>query len=332
MTATYVDDRADVLGRVDLAALFVDLGHPQGRNRQWPCPSPMHAQTGATPPVSIGRGPDGYDLWRCHGCGIGGSAVDLLTITRGLDVADAFRAVRRLAGVPELVASPRPPAPPRSAVAAVDPDAARLDGTDAEEVMGTYLASRRWSPELAEAHGLHVVRGQRGYPRVRHPYRVRGAVQWWQDRATHPDDAGPKWASPAGLRRCLYARDLADALDPARGVLWITEGPADAIALGHLLSDAAIVGVPGTTGLERWAPMLAGRDVLILTDPDDAGDRAAAELAQLTAERGGRADRLRPPVDVDDWRRQHPDDDAWSAAITAELDRQCPAVGSGVTP
>ena len=34
MTATYVDDRADVLGRVDLAALFVDLGHPQGRNRQ----------------------------------------------------------------------------------------------------------------------------------------------------------------------------------------------------------------------------------------------------------------------------------------------------------
>ncbi|MEZ5204355.1 MAG: toprim domain-containing protein [Acidimicrobiales bacterium] len=113
---------------------------------------------------------------------------------------------------------------------------------------------------------------------------------------------------PTGLPRVLYARDLFDALDNPAPPLWIAEGPADAIALAHLFADvdAAIVAIPGTSGVHRWAPMLADRDVLIATDPDEPGDRAAAELERLAVERGGRADRLRPPLDLDDWRRQYP--------------------------
>ena len=330
MTATFTDDRTELLARLDLAALFADLGYPQGRNRQWPCPNPSHAQTGATPPVSIRRGPEGYDLWSCHGCGTGGTAVDLLTLARGMSVANALGAARRLAGIPELTA------PPRAAVVAEhpppEPDDGRMGGPEADELLAAFLEHRRWRREVADAHGLFVVRDRRGRPRIRFPYRDRGETVWWQDRAIDPTDE-TKWMGPTGLQRVLYARDLFDALDNPAPPLWIAEGPADAIALAHLFADvdAAIVAIPGTSGVHRWAPMLADRDVLIVTDPDEPGDRAAAELERLTVERGGRADRLRPPLDLDDWRRQYPDDLAWSDAVAAELDRQHPAEDGEVT-
>lgn len=323
-------ERADLLGRVDLAALFVDLGLPQGRNRQWPCPNPTHAQTGKTPPVSIGRGSEGYDLWSCHGCSTGGSAVDLLRFARGLDLAEAFDALRRLAGIPELATTPRP-RPTVAPAPLPDPDADRLEGDDAGTVMVEYLETRRWSAEVADAHGLYAV-GHHGARWVRHPYRIGGEARWWQDRIVSPAGREPKWMSPSGMKRVVYAQDLRDTLTNTGRLLWVVEGPADAIALAHVLPDAAIVGVPGTAGVDRWAPMLKGRDVLIVTDPDDAGDKAAAELAELTVSGGGRADRLRPPADLDDWRRAYPDDDAWADAITAELDAQCPALDlEGVT-
>ncbi len=40
-------------------------------------PSPEHAQTGKTPPVSVDNE---KGLWRCHGCGLGGMAIDLLAL------------------------------------------------------------------------------------------------------------------------------------------------------------------------------------------------------------------------------------------------------------
>lgn len=313
MTATFTDDRADLLARIDLEALFGEVGLVQGRNRQWTCPDPTHAQTGATPPVSIGTA-DGYPVWNCHGCPAGGTAVDLLRLARGLDTAAAFTHLRERFGspanrnLPPRVKVPTSPPP--------DPDAGRLEGPEAAEVVDRYLAARQWSPEVVPAFGLYAVRGRWGRPRVRHPYRVGGEVKWWQDRAVYDDDRGPKWANPSGLARLPYALDLRTTLEWTAdgGRLIVVEGPADAVALWLAAPGAAVIGIPGTEGARRWAPMMAGLDVLLLTDPDDAGDRAAAELAQLIHADGGRSARLRPPADVDDWRREVGDD-----ALAAEI-------------
>lgn len=86
----------------DLEDLFRRVVGPekrQGATVMWPCPSRDHGgeQTGTTPPVMIypaGDNGDPYPHWTCHGCGAGGSCIDVLT-TRGVSVAEA---IEQLAG------------------------------------------------------------------------------------------------------------------------------------------------------------------------------------------------------------------------------------------
>lgn len=88
-------DRDELLRRVDLEALFVEFTGPgkgAGRSAMYRCPSPEHAQTGKTPPVSVDNE---KGLWRCHGCGLGGTAIDLLALARGLAVGEAMEDLAR---------------------------------------------------------------------------------------------------------------------------------------------------------------------------------------------------------------------------------------------
>lgn len=86
--------REEALARVDLADLLERIGAERGlhpRNRQWPCPSADHTQTGETPPASISHHAAGYDVWHCHSCEAGGSAIDALLVSgRARDLADAL--------------------------------------------------------------------------------------------------------------------------------------------------------------------------------------------------------------------------------------------------
>lgn len=316
MMTSLPDDRSEILARIDLVATAEHLGLGTHHHNQWRCPDPTHAQTGATPPASItAHGPDGYGVWHCHGCGAGGSVLDMLALAKGLSVAEAFAVARQLAGMPEM--APRPPADLAAITTpAHDPDDDRVD--DPEALAG-YLAGRGWSPEVAERYGLHAVRGRWGYTRIRHPYRSGGHVQWWQDRSIHEADTGPKWHSPRGMSRVAYALDLArvpERPDP----VWIVEGPADAITLAHVLpGDAAIVGLPGTSGVGKWAHLWAGRPTIVATDADPAGDACAHEIQ--TAHGRGYV-RLRPPtgLDLTDWRATRPSWEAWSLTLGVALD------------
>lgn len=302
MSTTFTDDRADILARVNLEDLFTDLGYAQGRNKLWPCPSPNHAQSGQTPPVKISH-TQNHDLWFCHACGAGGSAIDLLTLSIGYTNADAFNDLRDLTGITNHTPTPRIERPPPPPPPPLNPDAGKLSGDKADAVLDTYLEGRQWTREAADVFGLTAVHNPQQGDAVRHPYRSDGETLWYQDRGT----AGPKWVNPSGHDRTPHAIDLATtlawALDPDLPGLLLVEGPADVIAMWHISPGAAVIGIPGTEGTDRWAPMLAGLDVLILTDPDDAGDKAADTLAEQIHAVDGRSARLRPPADINDWRR-----------------------------
>ncbi len=109
-------DRAEVLARTDLAALCEEtLGPPKGHGRSatWPCPDPRHGtQTGKSPPVSLFTSHYGEQRWRCHACGAGGTAIDLVMATQGVSFRDAIELLAQRGGVsPSL--DPRPLQPAR---------------------------------------------------------------------------------------------------------------------------------------------------------------------------------------------------------------------------
>jgi DNA primase len=96
-------DRNQVLERTDLGDLADQLLAPRkgrGASAAWPCPSPGHGeQTGRTPPVTIFTTRYGDQRWRCHSCGDGGTAIDLVMRTQGLEFKGALEALARRAGV-----------------------------------------------------------------------------------------------------------------------------------------------------------------------------------------------------------------------------------------
>ena len=71
-----------------------------GRARRWNCPNPQHPDK--TPsatvfPASYGKA---TARWKCHSCGAGGTAVDLITISNNVDWKVAMDELRRFLGMP----------------------------------------------------------------------------------------------------------------------------------------------------------------------------------------------------------------------------------------
>src|SRR3954467_12880433 len=111
-------DRDALLAAVDLRELADDLLGPAGTNgraRMWPCPNRDHQQTGRTPPVSIFTSRRGEQRWRCHGCGDGGTAIDLVLAARGGTAREAMTYLADRAGQRERSDEWRPTRRPPSA-------------------------------------------------------------------------------------------------------------------------------------------------------------------------------------------------------------------------
>ena len=91
-------DRDALIAAIDLPALADELlgaSRGTGRNPAWPCPNPKHPQTGRTPPVSVFTSHRGEQRWRCHGCGEGGTAIDLVMACCRTDLRGAMDLLAR---------------------------------------------------------------------------------------------------------------------------------------------------------------------------------------------------------------------------------------------
>ena len=113
----------------------------------WACPDPQHAQTGRTPPVSVFRSRRGEQRWRCHGCGAGGTAIDLVMAVARCDVREAFDILARRSG-----SQPEPAQPAHRPVATI---AHVLPGPDFAEYVtrcGGASVAARWRSCTRLAH------------------------------------------------------------------------------------------------------------------------------------------------------------------------------------
>lgn len=165
-------------------------------------------------------------------------------------------------------------------------------------------------------------------PEALHTYTDRdGSALYWRIRAKHPT-TGEKWIRPMRRSGAGFALGEPPAVDhpggkplyrlhelvaQPDGVVVVTEGEHKADQLAKLGLLVTTSGAADSAGKADWQP-LAGRQVLVWPDHDDAGQRYAAAVADALRPLGSvlrvldvAALGLEVKGDAADWLVAHPD-------------------------
>ena len=346
-------DRDRILEATDLPALADELLGPRTgtqRSPTWPCPSPNHAQTGRTPPVGVFRDRNGLERWHCHGCGVGGTAIDLLLATTTLDLRGAIEALAARTGVGDEQpmrrvprrAPLRPSEPPRVSDAAglrsfVDDCAKRLWTPQGRGVLHWLTQSRRIPEDVLRANRIGADPGRRHQPRPDGMPAAGWAVVLPILDSDQPVFAQLRVLSKPGRQRYLNARsDLApnprlgiyQPAQPSGSCTLITEGVLDALSAAAAgQRGAALLGaaIPEPDERNPAAQTLGTRlarlpqPVITALDADTAGALATERLHRMLAHHGITPVALHLPAgvkDLNEWMQHTPE---WRCAVEAEL-------------
>jgi hypothetical protein len=280
MTATQLVDRDEILGRLDLVELLARCTaspvRVRGNQASSGCPSREHSQTGGSPPVSIDltRG-----VWHCHGCGAGGTAIDVIRLSGNVDVGEAFRVARDLAGLP-VERWPLPPPKPRivqsQSLASIVPKPLPAG----PRLRSAYAAKRRWTESTLARLGV-TVELVGAHARLLIPVDPNDREQGWQARALN-ESTELRWLTGKPL-----TAPFGSTIPRRSGELvLVVEGASDWVTACVLRdvnpSFPFCVSAPGAHGWTNgWAALFEGATVMVVGDNDDAGrqyeERVAAD-------------------------------------------------------
>jgi hypothetical protein len=338
-------DRDALLAAVDLRALADDLLGPAGTNgraRMWPCPNSQHAQTGRTPPVSIFTGRRGDQRWRCHGCGDGGTAIDLVLACQGGTARDAMTYLAERSGHREQPDDWRPTSHPIRArsippTGCRDPEgldryvnecAEHLWGPGGRRMRRWLMAERGLPRDVLVKNRVGADLGPRtqarpdGMPRamgVVLPVIDDGHAVYAQLRIPHPQPDRPRYLNPASGLATNPRLSRARPVEVRHLEVVVTEGAIDALSAAAAGYRAVAV-LSAAYGDEAVAAALAKlpHPLVLAFDADDAGRAGADRLVSLLEAR------QRPPVvldlrtgDLNDTMRQS---DYWPARMQHSVD------------
>ncbi|MCC5953919.1 MAG: toprim domain-containing protein [Acidimicrobiia bacterium] len=313
-------DREALLAAVDLAALADDLlgGHVGSqRSPMWHCPNPQHAQTGRTPPLSIFHSHQGEQRWRCHGCGDGGTAIDLVVACKGGSVRDALGYLAGRVGHHDHSIDWTPTG--RSAMSRrpvergcrdreglqryVDECAATLWEPDGRAIRRWLTNIRGIPADVLEENRIGADLGSRrqdrpaGMPRALGavlPTISQGQVVYAQIRVPHPAPGRPRYMNPTSDLAPNPRVTRMRPVECRRPEVIVTEGAID--ALSAATAGYRAVGVLSAAyGDEAVAVALARlpQPLVLALDADEAGQAGADRLTALLETRG------RTPVRLD---------------------------------
>jgi DNA primase len=349
-----VYDRDAVLASVDLRVLADDLlGPSQGTPaaRKWPCPNPTHTQTGRTPPVSIFKTHKGEQRWRCHGCGTGGSGIDLVMATHRVPVGDAIEWLAQRTRLEHLPPPPssrtRPTTPGRDTARRAlreEPSTSLRDRTQMDRYVNQCATALRTEPAadihrwLTEQRHITdaVLRANRigadlgparqsrpnGIPRgsgVVLPVFTNGCATYVQLRIHNAQGDQPRYLNPTTALAPNPKISHLQPADVAHDEILITEGTLDALS-------AATAGYRSVALLSAAYPDQAiayhlsrlPAPLVIAFDNDNAGQQAASQLATLLAAQGRPTPQLALPPgrDLNDLHTTTPD---WSDELAHNI-------------
>ena len=300
-------DRDALIASTDLLALADELlGARRGtaRTPAWPCPNPQHAQTGRTPPVSVFTSHRGEQRWRCHGCGAGGTAIDLVMACCRTDLREALDHLARRVGqepsseawtpitrAPALRPLVRACADQEGMDRYVDSCSAALFSSDGRSVRRWLTAKRGLPEDVLRANKIGADLGPRRQRRpdgmaraagVVLPVFAEGHAVYAQVRVTHPRPDGPRYLNPtsslASNPRLAYFKP-ADQLH--REVI-VAEGTIDALsaAAAGFRSAAVLSAAYPDQAIAHELSRLP-EPLVIAFDQDEAGRAAAHRLTAL---------------------------------------------------
>lgn len=132
------------------------------------------------------------------------------------------------------------------------------------------------------------------------PLIVKGRPAYMQGRSLDPKvDKRDRWRSMRGGVPALYNVDAITGND--RPIV-LAEGPIDTLSAIELYGDThAAVGIFGAGHFKReWAIALRGRRVVVATDPDEAGNKGAAAIAEVLHGVGAEVRRARIDRDLNE--------------------------------
>jgi hypothetical protein len=355
-------DRDAILDRIDLRALADDLLGPhrgRGASATWPCPDGRHgSQTGHTPPVSIFTGRNGIQLWHCHACGAGGTAIDLVITTHDLRVRDAIEWLAERSGItssppselprarlrPQL--SPRDVPPLSAAPAEVSAYVAACEHylwSDRGGRWHAWLQGRGFTDPVLHANrvgadpGPAVVPRSSGLPRRGHAVVFPVLTEdreaaYLQARYLDVERAGRKYDNPAerlapNPRVALVHTPRASACGPGRALV-VCEGLPDALTVagaGHAAAAVLGAGLPDDAVARRIEQLAASRPILLAFDNDAAGRRGSHQLLRILDAHHASPIRilgLADGADLNDWARHS--GPSFARELTTHLEHTLP--------
>ncbi len=318
-------DLDDILNRIDLEALADELcgqHRGQGSGARWPSPVPDHPQTGKTPPMSIFTDRRGRQRWTCWATGTSGTAIDLVTVSRRMNVADAIRWLAYRAGneATRPAPKPRPPARAQSGPSDGLRDYVRACAEQLRKASGAvardWLADRQLSPDILDINeigydpGPTRLRRPRGLP-FRGPGVVlptfdrTGSLVYAQTRYLDVDLAGRKYDNPSSGHATKPALSWPRLLDDGDECTVVCEGVIDALTVAGVRIRSVALLSAGDVGHGLTELASVPNRLVIATDPDQAGQSASRSLQRSLAESGVKGvSQLELPADVNDFARR----------------------------
>ena len=291
--------------RIDVARLLTELGIPfkrVGRELQALCPSPAHQDHKPSWSIRNQPGSSKTGAHHCHSCGFGGGPVALVSAVTGLewDAARDWMIERGLAGdLPDAAASVH--------VEVFGED--RFDFKMPPEFCARPLnrwvtSARRYAVERGLTEG-QVERWGIGYAvdgrlagRIVMPIRdERGRLCNYTARAF--DGSEPRYLHASRKEHPNEGAVFGSHLwGERRDRLVVNEGELNALACERA-GESCVAALSGSNVTPDAIGLIASFEhVIILTDPDQAGDTAAGKLYNALA-RWRRVDRIRLPEGQD---------------------------------
>jgi DNA primase len=289
---------------VDVAKLLDRLGIQGERRGEWitaRCPSPAHEDRNPSWRIKISTGSH-----KCFSCGFSGTTVGLVMAVCDLDVGKAIEWLgsEELAApqdlelmielkVPRVRSEFRLPSGVVIAPLAAWPTPAR-----------DYASSRKVTADQVDRWGLGYAVDGRLAGRIVFPVRdATGRLISYTARTFIGHRK--RYLEPALAEDAVEGAVFGEHHARSNTILVVTEGALDALAVERAAASATItswspVAIYGSGVLPSHLNRLSGKylGIVIATDPDPAGDRAALEIHNGLA-RWMRVRRWRPPEGED---------------------------------